>query len=481
MALSASATVSCDPALDARDAWLVSTIVRAELPWMRARPTLVARKFERMAASVFDFYRGTYPAYARDALEGTPSAARTEFAPGALVPGIGDAHPENVGVLLGADDALGLEFNDFDAADRVPYYWDLRRLAAGIVVATRVSNAGDDGARATLIAAAPAATRTAIASYLDALRAHANGATPERRTSGQGAPPLEDLFRRGNRDRVARAELAGLTVVRDGQRRFIRGAPDPEAPTETLEELPAVAREALPSLFERYRLRLAVSREPAFFSVLDAVRQFGSGVASMPRIRALVLVRGPTDALEDDVILEVKELGDSGAPGTLLPGVWADSVASRVRNNAYTAWGSAEREPLWSSDEWLGLPVQIRAEREAHKTLRAVRLTGANGTPAALDATARVLGALLARVHCSTPEGLATASAIVRAVDARSDEAFVSEHSDAAVSYAALVERDWSAFRVALRERGPLLGFVNDPEDAPSTDARALFLAEGGR
>ncbi len=480
-ALSVSAALSCEPAAELREDRLVSTIVRAEHPWLRVRAPLVARKLERMNARLYDFYRGTYPVFARDALEGEAGAARTEFAPGALVAGIGDAHPENVGVLLGADDALGLEFNDFDAADRVPYYWDLRRLAAGVLLAANESNESDPAARAALIAGAPAAARAAVSAYLDAVRAHLRGAPLERRADGAGAPPLEDLFRRGNRDRIARAELTELTVMADGQRRFLRGAPDPAAPTETLEELPLFAMESLPALLERYRERLETQREREFFAVLDAVRQFGSGVASMPRIRVLVLVRGPTDAADDDVVLEIKELGDSGAPGTVPPAVWADTASERVRSSAYRAWGTAAREPFWSADHWLGMPVQIRAEREAHKSLRTARLTGANGTTAALEATARAIGALLARVHCSSEEGLLTAAAIDRAVSDGSPERFVDEHTSASVAYAAVVAQDWERFRSALRARGPLLGFVPDPEDAPSTDARALLFAEATR
>lgn len=474
--------LACEPTeSDPRTARLVSTLHRADYPSLRARPSLVARKFARMRESRFAFYRGTYPVFTRDAMEGDPRAARTQFAPGALVSGIGDAHPENVGVLLGADETLGLEFNDFDAADRVPYVWDLRRLAAGLCVAAAESNAGDATARETLVAAAPRIAAAAVRAYLDALRSFVQGAPRERITAGADAPNVQDLFRRGLRDQRARAELSELTVVREGQRRLVRGAPDPAAPDERLEDLSTPALESLPALLERYRARLRVAYEPAYFTVLDAARQYGSGVASMPRVRVLVLVRGPTDALEDDVILEVKELGDSGAPGTLAPGVFADHVAERVRSFAYAAWESPEREPLWSTEHWLGMPVQIRAEREAHKSLRVSRMTGALGTPAALTATARVLGALLARVHCASDESRASAAAIVRAVDERGDEAFVSEHVDAALAYARQVSEDHQRFAAALDERGPLLGFIREPGDEPPPDARSIIFAGGVR
>lgn len=471
-----SGTCGCERSTDARSAQVVSTIVRADYASFRARPALMAAKLRRMRDGAYDYYRGTYPVFVRDALEGDPRA-QTVFAPSLLVAGIGDAHPENVGVLVGADGILGLEFNDFDASDRVPYQWDLRRLAAGLVVATQVSNSDDDAARTALIDAAPSLARAAVQGYLRALRRYAQGAPRERVVAPTSAPNIDDLFRRGARDLASRRELDELTVVNGTTRALIRGAPDPASPDTVFADLPRAAREALPSLFERYRSSSSVARDPGFFTVLDAVRQYGSGVASLPRIRLLVLVRGATDAPEDDVILELKELGDSGAPATVLPGVWADTVAQRVRTNAYAAWGTAEREPFWSTGEWLGVPVQIRLESEGQKNLRAARMTDELGTPAAIEATATVLGELLARVHAGTDEGLVAARAIIASVDARSEEAFVNEHASASVAYAEQVMTDWRGFRDALALRGPLLGFVSEPGDEPVSDVWSQLSA----
>lgn len=464
-----SGTCSCERGTDARASQLVSTLVRADYAAFRSRPTLVAAKLRRMRDGLYDYYRGTYPVFVRDALEGDPRAS-TQFAPSALVAGIGDAHPENVGVLLGADGILGLEFNDFDGSDHVPYAWDVRRLATGLAIATDVSNDDDPSAREALQREAPSIAAAAVQGYLDALRLYVGGAARERVVSPTGAPNVDDLFRRGARDLARRDELSELTVLNNGVRRLVRGVPDPSSPDTVFVDLPLIVRDALPSLFERYRSTLAVPRDAQYFTVLDAVRHYGSGVASLPRVRMLVLVRGPTDAAEDDVVLELKELGDSGAPGTVLPGVWADSVAQRVRSNAYLAWGTPEREPLWSAVEWLGVPVQVRLESAAEKTLRAARMTGALGTAESVRATARVLGALLARVHASTPEGLRTMSAVLTAVSARGDEAFVREHVDASLSYAAQVRSDWSTFRSELALRGPLLGFAGEPDERPRSD-----------
>jgi uncharacterized protein (DUF2252 family) len=477
LALFAACAASCDPSVSPREARVRSTLVRADQSWLRARPSLTRAKFEAMRLRLYDYYRGSYPVFVRDAIEGDPRAALTRFAPGALVAGIGDAHPENVGVLVASDGSLGLEFNDFDAADRVPYVWDLRRLCAGLALAAEVSNEADPDAQRVTAAAARSIASAAAEGYLAELRRLHAGGPAARIADGQGAPNLEDLFRRGARDLSQRRELAELTEVRDGATALRRGALDPAEPTATLGALPEVAREAIPALLERYRRTLSDPRDAQYFTVLDAARQFGSGIASLPRVRVLVLVRGPTDAPDDDVVLEIKELGDSGATGTVTPFVWADSVAQRVRTSAWTAWGDRTREPLFGTDEWLGVPVQVRAEREAHKTLRTSRMTAALGTPDALARTARVLGTLLARVHFATDDGRATVAAILRAADVFGDDAFRDEHADASLAYAAQVREDWSLFREAITREGPLLGFTPDPEDRASTDVRALLFS----
>ncbi len=480
LAFCAVSALSCESApSSSRSAWLISSIVRADYPSLRTRPSLMRTKFALMRDSLYDYYRGTYPIFVRDALEGDPRAGFTRFAPGGLVPGIGDSHPENAGVLVAADNTLGLEFNDFDASDRLPYHWDLRRLCAGLVVALSVSNANNPAAKETLMREARPIARAAAESYLAAIRRYANGAALERVSDGQMAPNLDDLFRRGARDLARSREITDLTTLTGTVRKLRRGVLDPAEPTAILSDLAPTAMEALPSLFLRYRTTLEVPRDEAFFTVLDAVRQFGSGIASLPRVRVLVLVRGPTDAPEDDMILEVKELGDSGAPGTVPPNVWADSVSQRIRTNAWTAWGASTREPFWSSDLWLGVPVQIRAEREAHKTLRADRMVDALGTPDAILRTARVLGALLARAHMTTEEGRSTAQTLIRSADTLGVDAFADEHADASVAYAAQVVEDWTLFRNELMARGDLLGFELDPSDAPHTDARALLFGVG--
>ena len=275
-----------------REAELASVIARADEVLTRSRPQLMRGRYTRMATNAFDYYRGNLALFRHDWELGRTS--RSGFV-GAEPPvwGLADPHPENFGVLIASDGTAALEPNDFDGADRVPYLFDVRRLVAGLALATRLSNPQ----------VAPSEVGAAAArSYATTLIALSAGEAPERVVGPGVSPVVTDLFRRSARDLTARAELGALTEVVEGARRFRRGVIDAEEPTQTLGELPSTVRDALPDALRR------LGESPSF-KVLDAVREYGSGVASWPRVRLLVLVNGPTNELGDDVIRTVHAVG----------------------------------------------------------------------------------------------------------------------------------------------------------------------------
>lgn len=465
LALTLLSSACVDGGLDARELEVANVLAKADEPLLRARPALVAGKYRRMAADSVAFVRGSLPLYRHDVRDGTTDAGVSGFALDVLVPSLGDAHPENFGTLRASDGSFALEPNDFDAADRAPYLWDVRRLAAGMALAAELSNPGDAAAREVTRAERRLVARAAAEAYASAL-----DAAPERVVDPAGSPILEDLFSRSARDLAARRELSELTTLTDGARRMRRGNVDPEEPESVLADLPDVARAALGPAIARYRTTLLAPPPPEFFTVLDAARELGSGVASWPRVRALVVVRGPTDEPEDDVVLEVKELADSGIAGQIAPGVYHRDVGARVLAASRAAWARPDADPLWGTSDWLGLPVQIRSETEAHKSVRFSRLEGARGTPEALIALAATLGRVVARVHA--PE-----AAAIRARIAGRAQAFADEQAAFADAYVTLQLADQARFVRALARLGPRLGVPFDPADRPSADVAALLGA----
>ena len=92
-------------------------------------PELVPIRYGRMLVSPFTFYRGAALIMASD-LSTTPRS-------GLNAQICGDAHLSNFGVFGSPERQLVFDCNDFDETLPGPWEWDVKRLAASIVVAAR--------------------------------------------------------------------------------------------------------------------------------------------------------------------------------------------------------------------------------------------------------------------------------------------------------------------------------------------------------
>jgi uncharacterized protein (DUF2252 family) len=123
--------------IKARPAPALTLLERAE----RGRlPSLLKLKHKLMAESPFVFFRGAAPVMAADL---------------ALVPNTGivgqlcgDAHVRNLGAFAAPDGRLVFDINDFDETIRGPFEWDLKRMAASLVLAGRESGHKESSASA---------------------------------------------------------------------------------------------------------------------------------------------------------------------------------------------------------------------------------------------------------------------------------------------------------------------------------------------
>src|SRR5271163_214060 len=91
--------------------------------------SLLAIRWQRMAASPFGFFRGAVPIMAAD-LAVLPHT-------GILCQLCGDAHVRNLGAFAAPDGRLVFDINDFDETIRGPFEWDVKRMATAIILAGR--------------------------------------------------------------------------------------------------------------------------------------------------------------------------------------------------------------------------------------------------------------------------------------------------------------------------------------------------------
>ena len=107
---------------------------------------LVPIKMARMELSPFCFFRGSVPIMAGD-LAAMPAT-------GITVQLCGDAHVRNLGAYAAPDGRLVFDINDFDETIPGPWEWDLKRLAASLVLAGREAGNSDRGCREAVLACA---------------------------------------------------------------------------------------------------------------------------------------------------------------------------------------------------------------------------------------------------------------------------------------------------------------------------------------
>ena len=120
-------------------------------------PALLPIRYARMRESPFAFFRGAAALMAAD-LASTPVT-------GIRVQACGDCHVANFGGFGTPERHLVFDINDFDETLPAPWEWDVKRLAASIVLAMRQASMGERHCSD--------AARTSVESYRKHMREYA--------------------------------------------------------------------------------------------------------------------------------------------------------------------------------------------------------------------------------------------------------------------------------------------------------------------
>ena len=126
-------------------------------------PELLPLRHGRMVRSAFTFYRAAALTMAAD-LAVTPST-------GIHVQCCGDAHLSNFGGFATPERKIIFSINDLDETHPAPWEWDLKRLAASVVVACR-DNGLSDGVAKNVV-------RTSVRRYRESMAEFSRLKTPE--------------------------------------------------------------------------------------------------------------------------------------------------------------------------------------------------------------------------------------------------------------------------------------------------------------
>ncbi|MGQ4516008.1 DUF2252 family protein [Streptomyces sp. DW26H14] len=264
---------------------------------LAADPAAFQVKFRKMAASAFAFYRGTACLFYRD-LEDLENGAENRAYQDERTSRVwvhGDLHAENFGTYMDSGGRLVFNVNDFDEAYVGPFTWDLRRLAASLALIGYAKALSD--AQITVL------VETYAAAYRERVHALAAGVgndeVPPFTLDTARGPLLAAL--RSARSLTRFSLLDSMTEIRDWERRFSPGAGSVE--------LDAATRYKILDAFDGYLETLpeASLARPDSYRVKDVVGRRGVGIGSAGLPSYNILLEGNSDALENDVVIYLKQ------------------------------------------------------------------------------------------------------------------------------------------------------------------------------
>ncbi|HTZ87093.1 MAG TPA: DUF2252 domain-containing protein [Solirubrobacteraceae bacterium] len=269
-------------------------------------PELVPIRYGRMLVSPFTFYRGAARIMASD-LANTPSSGLT-------VQCCGDAHLSNFGVFASPERQLVFDLNDFDETLPGPWEWDVKRLAASLLIAAR-HNGFASKAQDRIVLDTVGEYRGAMAEFatmrnLDVWYAHLDVDATLGKLRSQLKPKAvrqtkKDLAKARTRDSMS--AFSKLTRTVDGETRIVADPPlivplaelaEGRAHDELLDGLRGLVDSYLRSLSYERRVLLEQHR------LVDFARKVvGVGSVGTPAWIALLLGRDGKDPL----FLQLKE------------------------------------------------------------------------------------------------------------------------------------------------------------------------------
>jgi uncharacterized protein (DUF2252 family) len=257
---------------------------------------LLPIRYGRMQQSPFAFFRGSAAVMAWD-LSRTPVT-------GIRVQACGDCHASNFGGFASPERQLLFDINDFDETVQAPWEWDVKRLAASIVLASRELGLS--------VARSEDAVQTMVKSYREHMREYAHMRALEVWYSHMDAEVfIEEATTAASRKRWEQVEKAArlqtaehifpkIANVINGRTRIVDHPPLVYHPRES-----DVMQKHVIQMFHRYRETLPAERRIILdrYHIVDVARKV-VGVGSIgTRCAVALLMAGP----HDPMLLQFKE------------------------------------------------------------------------------------------------------------------------------------------------------------------------------
>jgi uncharacterized protein (DUF2252 family) len=427
---------------------IVSVLVDAFEHLIERDPRAFRGKFRKMAADPFAFYRGSAPLFYSDVdrLEDPWVDAET-----ARVWIQGDLHAENYGTYMDSAGVLVFDVNDFDEAYLGHYTWDLQRMAASLAL-LGFRKALSDASIAKLI-------ETYGAAYLKTVRLFATSEVDRdfRLTLDNTEGPLRAVLEEARLQ--TRLSVLEMTTTLDGGDRKLAVVPG-------VRELDQDEKDAVLGAYQEYldTIPEAKRQQSISYAVKDIVGRSGFGIGSAGLRAYNLLVEGRTQALENDVVLSMKQ-AQTPAVSRIVTDERIRSYFHHEGHRTAVSQGAlqAHADPWvgWCSLDGVGQVIKELSPYEADLDWDAVTEMDE------MVPLVRDLGRATAKVHCVSDEGnehplvdVNVEEKITAVIGDRDDE-FVKSLAEWGAEYGRLTREDHRRFVDAFRN-GMIRGVESD-------------------
>jgi len=390
-------------------------------------PELLPIRYGRMQQSPFAFFRGSAAVMAWD-LSKTPAT-------GMHVQACGDCHASNFGGFASPERQLLFDINDFDETLEAPWEWDVKRLGASIVLASRELGLGGGSCEDAVV--------TMSQSYREHMREYARMRALEMWYSHMDAEVfIEEARSAASRKRwvevegKARLQTADhifpkIADVINGRTRIVDHPPLVYHPRESDVELKYVIEK-----FHKYRETLPQERRVILdrYHIIDVARKV-VGVGSVgTRCGVALLMAGE----HDPMLLQIKE----ALPSVLEPYAGKSQYANHGERVV-----TGQRMLQSASDVFLGWTCDEEGRSYYFRQLRdmKMKIDLENMTKDDWLEYVEICGWTLARAHARTGD-----AAMIGGYLGKNDT-FDSALAKFAASYADQANRDHATLLKAIR------------------------------
>ena len=398
---------------------------------------LLPIRYGRMRHSPFAFFRGAAAVMAAD-LATTPVT-------GLRVQACGDCHISNFGGFGSPERRLVFDINDFDETIPAPWEWDLKRLAASVVLAARQLNFGEkrcsDAARKLAESYRNHLRKYARLRVIDAWYSHLEASLLVRKAKSVTAKKRWQEIEKKAKHQTAMQLFSQITYVHDGARRIMDHPPLVYHPRNY-----SKTGKLIKELFHRYLRTLPEERRVLLqhYQIEDIARKV-VGVGSVGTRCAVVLLVASDD---DPLFLQFKEA---------FPSVLEPYTAKSKYSNHGERVVTGQRMLQGASDVFLGWTRDDQNRSYYFRQLRDMKMKIDASTMTQEDFLEYIelCGWALARGHARTGDPVKIGAYLGKS------EAFDLAIEKFAVAYADQTERDYDNFLKALRaHRLPALSTV---------------------